>query len=86
MPRCRVCGQREAEWSWQPLGPAKSPRETFATPGWHYRGFAAIPVCEHCKDKVQQGLDVQFVYKGLTYTCTRDVVLSGGDNLERRAP
>ncbi|HUT15487.1 MAG TPA: hypothetical protein VMY98_04505 [Anaerolineae bacterium] len=67
MRKCRVCKEREAEWSWQPFGPAESSAETFATPGWHYRGFAVIPICDDCKDRVQMGDGVQFDYKGVTY-------------------
>lgn len=46
MAKCRICKEREAEWSWQPFGPAEDSRETFTVPGWHYRGFAVIPVSD----------------------------------------
>jgi len=75
MSKCRICKEREAEWSWQPLGPSDRPRETFTVPGWHYRGFAVIPVCEGCKDKIQAGETVQFDYKRTTYTCIDEEVL-----------
>jgi len=74
MTKCRICKEREAEWSWQPFGPAKDSRETFTVPGWHYRGFPVIPVCETCKDKIQAGETVQFDYKRTTYTCIEDEV------------
>jgi len=74
MRKCRVCKEREAEWAWQPLGPAEAPRETFTTPGYFYRGFPVIPVCEICKEKVQAGETVQFDYKRTTYTCIDDEV------------
>ncbi len=78
MRKCRVCKQRkEVLWSWQPLGPAELPRETFTIPGCHYRGFAVIPICDGCKDKVQAGEAVQFDYKSITYTCIDDEMVFG---------
>ncbi len=74
MSKCRVCKEREAEWSWQPFGPAEDSRETFTVPGWHYRGFAVIPVCDQCKKRIQAGATVQFDYKRTTYTCIDDEV------------
>lgn len=74
MAQCRICKDREAQWSWQPFGPAEDSRETFTVPGWHYRGFPVIPVCEVCKDKIQAGEVVQFDYKRTTYSCIEDEV------------
>lgn len=63
--RCQVCKQNEAEWSWQPFGPAEG--GSFALPGNHYRGFPVIKTCLACKEKAQQGLPVQFSYKNNLY-------------------
>ncbi len=60
------CTAREAS--------AEDSRETFTVPGWHYRGFPAIPLCDQCKEKIQAGETVQFSYKGVTYTCIDDEV------------
>ena len=67
MTKCRIRKDRQAEWSWQPFGPAQDSAETFTTPGWHYRGFAVIPICEDCKERVQMGDGVRFEYRGVTY-------------------
>lgn len=76
MSKCRICKNEEALWSWQPLGPAEDSRETFTAPGFHYRGFPVIPVCDDCKQNIQGGDEVQFDYKSITYTCIDDQVLT----------
>jgi len=75
MRKCRICKQhKQGLWAWQPFGPAEFPRETFTVPGYYYRGFPVIPVCDECKEKIQAGETVQFDYKGTTYICIDDEV------------
>ena len=66
MKHCAITGCRNAvAWTWQPNGPDDDMRSGFAfcSPGWHTRGFAAVPVCDEHKAVIQAGNDVQFRYK-----------------------
>jgi hypothetical protein len=61
--RCKVCGQLVAfGYSWQPCGPSDSSRDNFAYPGWHYRGFPVVFICEDCKERIERGDTVTFEY------------------------
>jgi Uncharacterized conserved protein len=67
MAKCAVifC-ERERTWIWQPAGPSEQTL-CFVVPGSHYRGFAAIPLCEECKQAVERGIEKVIVYHGTTY-------------------
>jgi hypothetical protein len=52
---------------WQPFGPSDDPRRDFAHPGWHYRGFPAIPVCDPCAARIAAQADVTFLYAKTRY-------------------
>jgi hypothetical protein len=52
----------------------------FTYPGWHYRGFPAIPVCDACAAQIRQGHSVTFLYQQVTYRydgTTQDVYVDG---------
>ncbi len=66
MTKCAVCKTAEREWTWQPWGPGEG--HVFTTPGSHYRGFAAIPVCDACKERIEAGAAVTFTYKRQQFT------------------
>ncbi len=67
MTRCAVifCDQ-ERTWIWQPDGPSEEIL-SFVLPGSHYRGFAAIPVCDDCRKALMRGIEKVIVYHGQTY-------------------
>lgn len=82
MARCRICKENPREYSWQPFGPDE-PQRSFYAPGWHYRGFIAIPVCDECKRKIQSDLTkipacdwskyrISFMYKEWPYVYDHD--------------
>jgi hypothetical protein len=50
MRKCASCKQ-EADYIWQPEGLGSV--MTFYRPGYHVRGFAAIPLCDDCKTKLE---------------------------------
>lgn len=67
--KCQLCGEKQSEcWLWQPFGPHESPRDAFAYPGYHYRGFPALKVCDTCKGEIANGEPVYFTYKGTRYS------------------
>ena len=67
-PACRIChAPRSAIWLWQPCGPSDRIDDAFACPGYHYRGFPAIPVCDTCRGKIKAGEPVTFTYKGRSF-------------------
>jgi hypothetical protein len=64
---CRICGST-AIVSWQPFGPSPDgPRSGFSMPGWHYRGFPVVPVCDLCKTLIEHDQPVRFTWKGQRY-------------------
>lgn len=78
MTKCRICGAR-SDWSWQPFGPdAEAPRAGFTAPGWHYRGFPIVPVCESCKRDIEHDMPVAFTLKGWRYVVEGDEVRLAG--------
>jgi hypothetical protein len=65
--KCQICKDEEAQWAWQPFGPAETP-DSFAFLGNHYRGFPVIKVGDVCKNAFQTGdFLVEFEYKGHHY-------------------
>lgn len=53
--------------TWQPFGPDDK-IASFTTIGSHYRGFAAIPICDTCKTAVETGTPgVIFTHKRIGY-------------------
>lgn len=75
--KCSICKQRERDMIWQP-----ELQSSFYLPGYHVRGFMAVPVCEACKEKIKQGETVQFVYKKQEYVEER--MRRGVNSLLRR--
>ncbi|NJO84558.1 MAG: hypothetical protein HC828_18495 [Blastochloris sp.] len=67
IPPCRICHQEPASYQWQPWGPNESAL-LFTRPGYHYRGFATLPVCGACKDQIEAGATQIFRYKNTWYT------------------
>lgn len=65
--KCKMCKKHEAEWAWQPLGPAID-ADCFALLGSHTRGFAVFKVCDSCRASIKTGSPFQVEYKGVTYT------------------
>lgn len=70
MAKCRVCRENESEWAWQPFGPSDSP-DSFMFPGWFYRGFVVVKVCDSCKKQFQNGSPLVFKYKYVLYRITK---------------
>ena len=67
MSKCRSCKTNESVHTWQPFGPDDSIL-CFTRPGYHYRGFPAIGICEDCKNNVENGNPgVIFTYKKTGY-------------------
>jgi hypothetical protein len=66
MSKCAVCKTQERTWTWQPWGPGEG--SVFTLPGSHYRGFAAIPVCDGCKQDIDAGQSVTFTYRRHQHT------------------
>ncbi len=60
MSICQICKRADREWTMQPFGPDE--RVIFTAPGSHYRGFAAIAVCDECKQRVESGETVTFTW------------------------
>ena len=79
MPKCTICKQNEATWTWQPFGPDESPN-LFVLPGNHYRGFVAIKVCDNCKEYYQSGNLVKFTYKNLPFIASKNRVYKDENN------
>lgn len=50
MRKCRICRKREAVYLLQDLGDGP----VLYLPGWHIRGFPAIPVCEECGEQAKR--------------------------------
>lgn len=77
MKRCVSCKQ-EADYIWQPFGPGEI--MIFAAPGFHYRGFAALPLCDACKVRLEtddaEGHPhlIRFVYRKEGYSGTRHLL------------
>jgi hypothetical protein len=70
MTKCAICGKSDSPDGmaiWQPFGPHERVRDAFEFPGFHYRGFPALHVCDACRNRVMTGHKVQFYYKGTTY-------------------
>ena len=66
--RCVCCKASGADdWLWQPFGPDESVIN-FSFAGEHYRGFAALAVCDTCKETIGSGAAVEFTYKRRGYT------------------
>lgn len=66
MKRCQICKGKTA-WIWQPtISPGKA-RQTFARPGYHYRGYMAVCVCDHCRERIKAGENVSFRRRGITW-------------------
>lgn len=70
--KCHICHTQPADWVWQPFGPSEDYR-CFTAPGWQYRGFPTLSVCNDCKQKIMDparetphGL-ITFEYRGTTY-------------------
>ncbi len=61
--QCQICRNRARDWAWQPFGPGES-GVTFSLPGSHYRGFPTIMICSYCKEQVERGEAVSFLYHG----------------------
>lgn len=49
----------------------KSPIGSFSLPGNHYRGFPTVGVCDGCKQRIQDGEEVQYSYKGQEHTVNK---------------
>ncbi len=64
--KCCCCGTSNAEIAWQPFGPADNCRddESFMAPGFHYRGFPVLRVCDDCRGQLGNGEWLSFTYKG----------------------
>jgi hypothetical protein len=71
MAQCRICHTLSVcdYWLWQPFGPtaAEDRHLMFTHPGWQYRGFPAIPVCDPCCEQISGGQSVTFFYKKVRY-------------------
>jgi hypothetical protein len=65
--RCSVlfCNH-ERTWIWQPAGPSTDSL-CFVLPGSHYRGFAAIPLCDDHKQAIERGIAKVITYHGQNY-------------------
>ena len=70
MRLCAICKQYERAWTWQPFGPDDG-FLCFTLPGAHYRGFAAIAVCNTCKNLLETGETVTFTHKRQRHTLNR---------------
>ena len=69
MAKCVTCGKSEIAsngWTWQPFGPDDK-IASFTTPGYHYRGFPALHVCDACKGIIETADAIRFHYKGQGY-------------------
>jgi len=78
MTRCVTCGKREIAsdgWTWQPFGPDDK-IAAFTTPGYHYRGFPALHVCDDCKRAIQNGETVVFRHKRGLYRASNQMMES----------
>ena len=82
--KCHACRGTFAEWSWQPFGP--DPNGSFAAPGYHYRGFPVIKVCDSCKKRVEEKSTVHFSYKGKPYTVHQGVIVNNISQAENTFP
>jgi hypothetical protein len=61
--------ERARVWLWQPAGPSDD-LLCFMWPGSHYRGFAAIPVCNEHKQALTRGISKVVTYHGQNYVYT----------------
>jgi hypothetical protein len=51
--RCKVCGELKSfVYLVQAMNGPDKPM-TASLPGWHYRGWGALPICEECWEKVK---------------------------------
>ena len=74
MSRCQCCRVNESEWAWQPFGPDDK-ITSFSVPGYHYRGFPALKICNDCKVDVENGHPgVVFTYKHVGYYAYNHIV------------
>jgi hypothetical protein len=76
MAKCITCGKSEVAsdgWTWQPFGP-NDKIASFTTPGYHYRGFPALHVCDMCKLAIQRGESVAFRFRGKTFVFEHGVM------------
>lgn len=78
MTKCQVyqC-KNQSTWTWQPCGPAETPN-CFVLPGNHYRGFAAIHICDDCKEKYENSNNLTFSYKNQLFTADKEKVTKNG--------
>lgn len=72
--KCQTCGNGGRDWMYHPFGPGEG--AAFTVPGAQYRGFAALGICDECKNAIQAGHERYFTYKGTRYK-VNDVWLSG---------
>lgn len=63
--KCGICHNEEVVWTMQPDGPSED--IVFAFPGYHYRGFMAVNVCDTCHDAILRGERVVFTYRDIRY-------------------
>lgn len=54
--KCAACHKNERVFLWQPCGPAND-WNLFMFPGWHYRGFSSVPICDECRKKIQSNTE-----------------------------
>ncbi len=79
MKRCASCRQADPAYIWQPFGPADN-YMLFVRPGYHARGFAAIPLCDACKTRLETNdaeghpHPIRFVYRKQGYSGTRYLI------------
>jgi hypothetical protein len=78
MARCCIkeCKhEEEAMWAWQPFGPGED-YNCFTFEGEHYRGFAALHVCDACKKRIQAGGAATWRYKRHFYWLQNGKILN----------
>jgi hypothetical protein len=76
--KCQICKTNNTEWAFQPFGPDE--KWSFSLPGYHYRGFATIKICDHCKEVIQNpykfpNVNQGFDYKGKHFVIFEDSVI-----------
>jgi hypothetical protein len=77
MRRCVSCNE-DADYIWQPFGPGETPA-VFVRPGYHARGFPALPLCDECKTFLETDGPhgphlLRFTYRKVPYYGTRYLV------------
>lgn len=82
-PKCSICHLNRSVYLWQPFGPDESPL-LFARPGYHYRGFPTVRVCEDCRRRILEGkpVRVELIRKGETWLYKEGKI----EKVERKDP